>query len=366
MENVKARMQKPLGFDTRSLMRRIEAIAREGTYSNRGPQVQELEARISDSLGVEADRVIAVANGTLAIQSFLESAQIPAWRIPDFTFAATGLAAMASGKKLSLYDVESSNLMPKVTPIAKSRRGLLSVEPFGEVLSSPALGLLSHAQQGLIDAAAGLGNALDQPEYRYNGISTMFSLHATKVVGAGEGALLVVDENVEADSIRSWINFGFRGERVSTSPGTNAKMSELAAAAVNSVLDVWPARAQLWLETRETVHHTETLFELGHFHSRTSLSPYWILRTVDSDHSSRFRSALKNASIDSRQWWSGGLHSMAAFSKLARFRSFPGSKNLADTCVGVPYFAGMPSRLVTEIVELFHQSLLEGTPVTRL
>ena len=62
----------------------------------------------------------------------------------------------------------------------------------------------------------------------------MLSLHATKLVGFGEGGLVIIDKEYEED-VRRACNYGKVGEKFNERSG-NYKMSELSAA---GILQYW-------------------------------------------------------------------------------------------------------------------------------
>ena len=62
------------------------------------------------------------------------------------------------------------------------------------------------------------------------GTPTLVSLHATKVLGAGEGGFVLCDNRDLVVDIRRRMNFGFRGSREAMVPAFNAKLSEYHAA----------------------------------------------------------------------------------------------------------------------------------------
>jgi dTDP-4-amino-4,6-dideoxygalactose transaminase len=66
------------------------------------------------------------------------------------------------------------------------------------------------------------------------GIAEVFSLHATKVFGIGEGGVVFAPKEL-ADRVRTVINFGIRPDGIG--PGTNGKLSEYPCAVGLAVLD---------------------------------------------------------------------------------------------------------------------------------
>lgn len=104
-------------------LRRIDAAR---YYSNFGPLVQEFEARIAASLGVDPASVTSVANGKSAMTIALRAAAPLRGRfcmMPSWTFSTTAHAAREAGMKPFFVDVahESWALTPEIAGAALRR-----------------------------------------------------------------------------------------------------------------------------------------------------------------------------------------------------------------------------------------------------
>jgi dTDP-4-amino-4,6-dideoxygalactose transaminase len=87
----------------------------------------------------------------------------------------------------------------------------------------------------IIDSAAALGGEITSGNsLGSQGRAEVFSLHATKVFGIGEGGAICVDQSL-AEDVRSALNFGIAPH--ATGRGFNGKLSEFAAAVGLAVLD---------------------------------------------------------------------------------------------------------------------------------
>src|SRR5262249_11191979 len=148
--------------------------------------------------------------------------------LPAWTFVATAHAVIQAGLKPWFVDVDPDTWM--LDPAAVSALGLklrdacavVPVAPFGALpdiegsLAFPeATGL-----PVLLDAAAAFDTL---PDAR---LPSVVSLHATKVLGLGEGGFLASDDKRLARRLRTMSTFGFEGSRESLFPATNAKLSE--------------------------------------------------------------------------------------------------------------------------------------------
>ena len=191
-----------------------------------------------------------------------------------------------------------------------------------------------------MDAAASLGYYMQNPVKLNMNQSFVFSLHATKVLGIGEGGIAVFGDPEKANEFRSWINFGFSGSRDSKILGTNAKMSEMQAAYGHAVLDNWEIEKQEWLIVRKKAIQVERDFpELFNHNLEMDVSPYW-LSYSNPERKVEIVKTFKKLNIETRDWWSRGLHNMPAFSKY-KDKHFPITEKVADSSVGLPFFRDM-------------------------
>lgn len=320
---------------------RCEAIDAAGWYSNGGAQVRELESRYAAFLGVDADRVVAVANGTLGIAGAVAISPASWWTVPSFTFPATPSAVLSVGRTPVLADVATDDWWLAADPhdgaVARGEEGLLPVAPFGAAVD---LARWAGAAEVVVDAAASLGVRPD-----LGGLparwAVVFSLHATKVLGCGEGGLVVLGSAERAAALRAWINFGFDGARESVRVGTNAKMPEVMAAHAHAALDDWDAESADWcaalaVADRLTVAHGLTPQPgIG-----AEPRPYWTVVLPDADAATGVMRGLAARGVGTRQWWSHGCAGMPAFREVEH-RPLPVTEDLAPRVVGLPLFRGL-------------------------
>lgn len=214
-----------------------------GYYANGGPLLAELEKRIQ-SLWMPDQSVLACSSATAgltaAITSISRSGSI---LIPGFTFPATASAVYASGLSCELgdVDVETGILNPDTILAAPADcSAVIIVIPYGYCfdLSEQAEACRKRGLPLIVDAAAALGvSAAVLKKSLPKGSIGVFSLHATKPFGIGEGGIICAPQSQEA-ALRSALNFGFgRDETGSGRYGANGKLDELRAAMALAVLD---------------------------------------------------------------------------------------------------------------------------------
>jgi dTDP-4-amino-4,6-dideoxygalactose transaminase len=337
----------------------LEEIDEVRQYTNSGPLVSRLEERLAKKLGeIDARRVVLCSNATLALQGCMQLSKAKDWHLPSFTFAATALAAVQSGKFSWLQDINSASwtIDPNVL-VDPDSEGIVNVLPFGAEFNFAAYGEVEHL---IIDAAASLGGAYSWIHSLKTNWAAVFSLHATKCFGIGEGGLVVFGSESQASLFRSWINFGFLGSRVSQNIGTNAKMSEFQAAVGLGVLDNWESELDEWATVRRIVDQATMEFNLmppPEALSRPNLiSPYWIVYNESPRVVDRLRFELQNAGVGTRSWWMTGVHQMPAFKDL-RKGSLENTEHIGVRYLGLPFFRDMNPEAVAYIAGVIRKAI---------
>lgn len=314
-------------------LRRID-VAR--IYSNMGPLASELSIRLQERFGIPA---VPVANATVGLTIALLAHRLPRGGlclVPAWTFAASAQAILAAGLVPFLTDVDpvSGQLTPDIAIDALEHApgavvAAMPVAPFGAALEMSGWEDLA-ARTGLtvlVDAAAGFDSATA------TALPQVISLHATKILGAGEGGFVLCPDRDIQNRVTAASNFGFAGSRVSAMPALNAKMSEYHAAIALAALDLWP-------QTRAA--HQEVLTRLRHALPSLSwpegLGEAFVTNTLVAEFAAGAETAavhFARRNIDTRRWWGEGLHHHPAFAQCPR-RPLPETDRRAASTLGLP------------------------------
>lgn len=335
----------------------LNLIDQNNIYSNSGPLVTMLENAYAEYFKVSKDLVVAVSNATQAIQGLVSISEQKNWLIPDYTFVATGLAVLNTNKNLVLCDVSLNDWKIDISQIRRkgTKIGMIPVMPFGsKVFFEP----YSDFRDVIIDAAASLG--ADLPDFCKlpDTWAVVYSLHATKVLGAGEGSIVVCGSKKIAKKLRSWKNFGFNQKRISELPGTNAKLSEIHAAYGLFSLHNIDSEKSEWLIVQEAVSKL-TLKRTWN----TSLNlvpqfqPYWIAQFENESQVVNVIRLLNSNGIESRKWWPKPLSYQKPFIGKDKMGNNLNSKFLASTHLGLPMYKGLPVEVVKEICNLIDEAI---------
>jgi dTDP-4-amino-4,6-dideoxygalactose transaminase len=333
----------------------LDRIDEARWYTNHGPLITELEARLAARLTGGAG-VISCANGTAAITLALRAAGAKPGALcltPAWTFCATAHAIVDAGLTPYFVDVDPETWMLDpaaacaVLPGAPAEVGaVVPVAAFGRV---PDLARWRDFADGtglpvVVDGAAAFDGLASAP------VPVTVSLHATKTCAAGEGGYVASDNADFLERVKGLAAFGFHGERIARHAGTNAKLSEYAAAVALASLDGWPAdRARFAL----TAQHLRAGLALQ---PEIAFQPGWGTRWVSSvcvvgapDWSAPALAAgLAARGVATRDWWGEGCHRQPAFAHCPR-GPLPVTERLACSTLGLPYFIDLEADAVARV-----------------
>lgn len=320
----------------------LERIDAQRRYANFGALACAFEDRLSAQWAAPPE-VVSTSSGTAALEVGIAALGIAAGSaalVPAFTFAATASAAIRNRLDVVFSDVaaDSWQLTPAIAREVAKRRKLglvIPVATFGCAVSAAAWDVFTQ-ETGipvLVDAAAAFGN-----QEIGTLTSCAFSFHATKPFGIGEGGAFVTRERALARRARRLSNFGYEN-RVSHEAGTNAKLSEFAAAVGLAQAERWAERQQrrrgLW-----AAYHAALAKVPGVRLQATgdSLPAVCVLRVPRN--ADRVCDALGIAGIETRRWYCPPLHRHPAFAACGR-DDLRETQLLAREALGVPWFGLM-------------------------
>lgn len=221
--------------DLKEYVKYLEGIWERGQLTNHGPLVVELEAKISEYLGVK--HFFFVNNGTIALQIAIKAAGLRDDVITTpFSYVATTSSLVWEGCKPVFADISEGSLTVNATTIdavlTPQTTGILTTHVYGNPCPVEEIGILAkkHGLKVIYDAAHAFG-----VEYKgtsvlnYGDISTL-SFHATKLFHTVEGGGIVTNDDELAHKISYMRNFGHNGPEAFFGVGVNGKSSEFQAA----------------------------------------------------------------------------------------------------------------------------------------
>lgn len=348
-------VMRPLLPRVDELIPYFERIDNSRIYSNYGPIYEELSARLAEYFGVSYDQVLIVANGTLALEGSIRTADTTknCWVLPSWTFVATGHAVMSAGKELMLGDISESTWALDYSEINPSQN-VIYVAPFG--MRPEIEGLGEHFTDGIviIDAASCFDSCRQIGSSIAPNMMLMVSLHATKMVTTGEGGVLIGPADW-IRRVRAWSNFGFQGSRIAHVLATNTKISEYHAAIGLASLDNWPRDRNLWNAVTEKTLQMLANWELSAQSAlhENLLTSTCIVNFETENERNAAESALNTRGVETRRWWGDGLDQMPAFSSCSKVGNLEITRFIASTTLGVPFYRDLDSHSLEVVSSCF-------------
>lgn len=339
-------------------------------FSNFGPLHERFAQRLSQRYGGCARVAVPVASATAGLTAVLQAVVALGAKVivPSFTFAATVQSVWQAGCTPVFCDVDP--LTWELSPIQLER--LLAAREVHAVMPVRAYGLardLSALQEVcerygvpmVVDAAAALGGRLSNGiGVGHQGTAEVFSLHATKVFGIGEGGVVLCPPEL-AEKIRSSINFGFDGGTV-VRAGSNGKLSEFAAAVGLAMLECIDEhienrrRYARYYQQALAPLVREGLIELAR---QPGLPPYqsYPLQLTGGHHPDAVVNAAAARGLELRRYYAPAMHLTPAFRASHDGSPLPVTEHLAETMVCLPLHSQMEEATLAAVCNIVKEVL---------
>ncbi|WP_020401491.1 DegT/DnrJ/EryC1/StrS family aminotransferase [Kordiimonas gwangyangensis] len=337
-------------------------------YSNFGPLVTEFEARMADFIAQMSPtcrtplHTVTFSSATTALELYFRASGLPDGArilVPGLTFSATAASVAITGNTPVFSDVDPDtwDLTPAIARAALEKGPLDAVLPvaiYGYPLDMDAWAAF-EAETGvkvIVDAAAALGN-----QHVHADVPVIFSLHATKPFGVGEGGLLVTSDAALADKCRRLSNFAF-DDGTSRAIGTNAKMAEAMAAYGLAQIERFPA---VQARRREVLAAYVSALGTKHFHPKTADYVPGTLLFDTEGKADAVEAALTSANIQIRKWYFPPLREHAAFrgadiAGQGVSNELPVIESLKSRLVGLPFHAFLSDEDISHVADCIRKT----------
>jgi len=350
------RYQRPQHPPLSEVARYFEMSEAAHWYSNGGPchalLIERLEAKLA-----RGTCVLPVANGTLGLMVALAAVtqDQPAARdlviTPSYTFAAAISAILWTGRQPLLVDVDRAHWQLAEADLARAleRQGrrvaaVLGTSTFGCPPPAATLArwhsLCRAARVPLVmDSAAAFGATTEAgAPLGAQGDVEVFSFHATKPFGAGEGGLVVTRSRALCEHMARLVNFGFDQDRIVQDPlGLNAKLAELPAAVCLAVLDrlddILAARRTRAARIVRALEPAGFTFQAGGARSTWQSVP---ALAPDAATRAAVRARAAAADVEVRAYFETPLHAHPPFAGYPRASELAVTDELAARCLSLP------------------------------
>lgn len=362
----------------------LRAIEDSCILSNYGPVNDRFERTAADRLFGGLGRCLTTSSATMGLMLALKDA---AWRRPDgarhvvmpaFTFAAAAQAVLWAGLVPVLVDADPDDWTAAVEAeaeaLARFAGRVAAVMPyaaFGKAIDLDRYDALAdrHGVAIVVDAASSIGS-LDHRHLNFGAGSrhaVVFSLHATKAFGVGEGGLV---HSADADLVarlRRMGNFGMGPDRTATMPGLNGKMSEVAALAASVKLpgldDLADHRARLAIAYRRGLPGWSA--QAGDEPRRAYQFMPLLLAAAVAPHRAALQARMQEAGVGTGHYFSPHLGQQPYLRDHCRVGPLPTTDRLAARMLSLPMHDLLTVADVGEICDIAREAcdaLLDGDP----
>jgi dTDP-4-amino-4,6-dideoxygalactose transaminase len=327
----------------------LQRIDKARIYSNYGPLWREfrdgLRSWLRERVASSGLDVVVTSSGTTAIELALRARTHEGGGVclmPAYTFIASAHAVTNAGLEPYLLDVnpDTMALTPDIVTAALEvlptrPAAVLVVSAFGAPPDLQAWEAFEteHGVPVVIDAAAAATSLRTM-----TGVPVCLSLHATKVLGIGEGGAVVTTDDSLADTLQAMTGFGFLGtRRESAIRGGNYRISEYSAAVGLAALDEIAAKEQRLLALAAAY---VGLLADAPVTLQSGVGDDWVSSTfnvrLSADSVAPTLDLMTRSGIEWRRWWGFGTHKHPAF---AHFPHAPltWTDDVAARVIGIPF-----------------------------
>ena len=212
----------------------------------------------------------------------------------------------------------------------------------------------------LIDAAAGLGNALKLSKEKEQKIcekysyDIVFSLHATKAISAGEGGVLVLRDENWFD-FRLLTNFGIHEFQVRRL-GTNSKLAEINCASFLANLDAIERNIEFFSNRRFPILSKLNALNLVSLETENELTNSHNIIVPSVELRKEIIKLFDSHSVETRNWWLGNLqnHEFFADNKDVIFSNL-NHPAFHENYIGIPFGLGIDDESIDFVVEILEK-----------
>jgi len=348
-------------------MQYLDQIDESRLYSNYGPLNTSFEKRVLEEWFSNIGGVTTVNNATTGLMLAISTIKHARGRyalMPSFTFAATPLAAQWCGLTPYFIDIVEDSWVMNENLVEDALKKLgdevAVIVPYATFGTDLDLSYYRRLHEKgfpvVVDAAPCFGTLGRNGQFgkTFPG-AVVFSLHATKTFGIGEGGLVYSGDVELIQRIRRASNFGFSDQRETVQFGLNGKLPEYSAAVALATLDEFPHKI---LTRRNMFRRYVAQLEEGGLFGRG-----WVMQRTEGEIPNQFVpilcpsgkpntyfiGRLKENYIEARTYFCPTCHEQA------HFVSYPAStleitERISRRTISLPLFDEMEMEDISRVV----------------
>jgi dTDP-4-amino-4,6-dideoxygalactose transaminase len=345
--------------------------------TNDGPYVRAFERAIAEQ--AEVAHCVATCNATAALEIAIRACGLSGEVIvPAFTFVATahavrwiGLTPVFADIDPATHHIDPARIEPLITPRTSA---IIGVDLWGRACDADVLETIAarHNLTLIFDAAQAFGSTYHGRHVGGRGRAEVFSFHATKVVNSFEGGAIVTNDTALAERAVRMRQFGFAGYDTVVDLGTNAKMTEAAAAmglvsleSLNRFVAINHARYEAY---RKRLRALPGVWVMPYDERERSARQYVVVE-IDEAAAGLSRDALLDIlhaeNVLARRYFYPGCHRMEPYrsEQPDRWRQLPETERLAARLLCLPTGTSISSADVAAICQIVQLALTHAPAV---
>lgn len=329
--------------------RRIQTVLDHGKYIM-GPEVRELEARLSDFTG--AEHVITCANGTDALQLALMALDVKkgdAVFCPTFTFFASAEVIAQAGATPIFVDSDEQtfNICPndlrrRVQSVVEANeltpKAIIAVDLFGLPADYPEIIKIAteYNLKVIEDAAQGFGGKIDGKRACTFGDIATTSFFPAKPLGCyGDGGAVFTNNTEYAEIIRSLRVHGQGKDKYdNVRIGMNSRLDTIQAAVLLEKLNAFPDE-MVKRKVLANAYHNLLPSYIALPVVPDGFESAWAQYTVQTANREEFMAKLHKLGIPTMVYYRTCMHQQTAF-KAHKPESFPVAERLSSQVLSLP------------------------------
>lgn len=347
--------------DGREELKEISEVIKTA-YVNEGPKTLQLEKEIRNYLNVK--HVIMTTSATAGLFLAVKADSVIKGKedfeviVPDITMIASATSVEWAGGKPIVVDVETNRATIDYNHVLdKIDEKTIAIMPVHILGRDAYMGELEKIaiENGLAiieDAAGALGSR--DKEGRYLGTIGkvgVFSLQSNKIVTAGQGGIIVTNDDKYFETIRRLRDFGrlSNKEFVHQTEGYNLKFNDLSAALALVQFRKLEERKRMLLKQKAFYEeHLKDVEEVEFFPYNPGEIPLWIDVMVRNRNG--LVGYLNGNEIYTRECWPA-LHMNPPYQDQGDDESFPVATHISNNTLWLPNGPKISQRQITYISE---------------
>lgn len=361
------------------LLAAMSAVMNQGDYIL-GKSVVQFEQAFAALCGAQYG--VGVGSGTDALTLGLQACGVgPGDQVilPVNTFVATLIGVLQAGATPVFVDCDLAtgllDLSATERAITRRTRAIIPVHLYGQMVSPQALRALAETYDVLIfeDAAQAHGAEREGVKAGSVGLAAAFSFYPSKNLGAmGDGGMVVTQQDLIAQTVRSLRNYGSTRKYYHTDPGgTNSRLDTLQAA----ILQIKLSHLTTWNCDRNRLakYYDDALQPLADYglvpmvnHSgKGHVYHLYVIRLTNKCpvDRTRLQQELAACDIQSGIHYPVPCHLQPAFHHLGyQAGDFPIAEQLSQEILSLPMYPGMTDQQLEYVVKTI-KGLVHACPI---